>query len=1073
MRNLKKFLALVLAMIMVVSAGAAVSASFGDIEDNQYADAINKLAGYGIVNGTDEGVFSPDDGVERFQMAIMMARALKPNETNWNDGMAIFDDVDEWYGAIAYAYINNIVNGVCEDPMLFAPHDPITYAQALTMAVRALGYTVANGNPWWLPAYTKATELGLTANMASSIKADDALTRAECAQIIANMISAKPANGGATIEAKNFGIATVDNTTTFVVTATPKQQFDSSAKPSVDGTVGIQKLVNGIPSGEISYVPAADLGITDVEGSFARTVNFINYDEITGKSERVEIGNAPIALASSNVDVKDEGTGKITIDGVTYYIVPEITGSKIKNELVIFKGTSTATKQIELPFDSDGNVVDASGKVIARTVKVGNTVMYSYNDKLYSADDLKKIDGIGVEVSNNVTYGVYTAKEVKALNNNYRINLYDDNNDGIYDRASVETVYIAVYNTKDGKKLNFDTATAGLGKGTEDVTINSDVDLAKGDIIVYTYNAATKTMNVLEVLPVQTAKFEKINTTNVNNGDNNNNFKNVTVTVDGTNYVLANDERIKKGLVGAEIYTQNDADLNKITKDLKISFVKWQDLVAGATYNFVTYGNSIIAAAIFNNPDNYELVVMKGITSIANGNNVYMDVYANGAVKDVTVSSVTKLDGKTVDFSKLNMFTFSNTLSDLNSNDLKAGTLCKMRKVDNGTVKLEAIGTTGEQISKELTQKVTAEVGTLKFDGGIADKIDGNLDNANAIRTNASTVFYFINGTSVTKFVGSPANGTWINLNVADVYSNKLGYGEEKDGRKPGVSDIVIVKYTGEIAKATNIINPETTKNVVYILDKVSPTYTMAVASEFGFSGNDIYREYTVNAINLNTGAKVEKIYVKNENGAIVPAKGDFLSAEVGTNIVKEVAVKDVAYKTIDVKASDFVQARTWTITGLKDDSDKPITTVTDVKLTKKAEYDLKTNEVSKVLDDAKVTYTVAYVLSNGNKTFIGAVVKTTADKAETRSFDVIVKGEVIDNANPVVVTVVQNGKDVVVDGKTVSYTFVQNGEKTTFTVPNTDASYQIKVTVNNSLKAVDVWDASTKSYTVTVTEAD
>ena len=45
MRNLKKFLALVLAMIMVVSAAAVVSADFTDVPaDNRYAAAINDLA---------------------------------------------------------------------------------------------------------------------------------------------------------------------------------------------------------------------------------------------------------------------------------------------------------------------------------------------------------------------------------------------------------------------------------------------------------------------------------------------------------------------------------------------------------------------------------------------------------------------------------------------------------------------------------------------------------------------------------------------------------------------------------------------------------------------------------------------------------------------------------------------------------------------------------------------------------------------------------------------------------------------------------------------------------------------
>ena len=82
MRNFKKFLALVLAMLMVVSAAATVSA-FSDVaEDNQYAAAIADLVEKGIVNGVGDDKFNPDGAVERYQMALMMARALDPDKTN-------------------------------------------------------------------------------------------------------------------------------------------------------------------------------------------------------------------------------------------------------------------------------------------------------------------------------------------------------------------------------------------------------------------------------------------------------------------------------------------------------------------------------------------------------------------------------------------------------------------------------------------------------------------------------------------------------------------------------------------------------------------------------------------------------------------------------------------------------------------------------------------------------------------------------------------------------------------------------------------------------------------------------
>ena len=200
MRNLKKFLALVLAMIMVVSAAAVVSADFTDVTaDNIYADAINDLAVKGIVKGTTDTTFGPTQDVERYQMALFMARALTGNTDNdadYQKGIVPFTDVTEYAGAIEYNYVNGIINGWTDitGKLVFAPKSGITYVQALKMAVCALGYT-AEGADWTWAYYNKAAALGLTNNM-DITSLDDVLNRAETAQIIYNMLYAVPADGG-------------------------------------------------------------------------------------------------------------------------------------------------------------------------------------------------------------------------------------------------------------------------------------------------------------------------------------------------------------------------------------------------------------------------------------------------------------------------------------------------------------------------------------------------------------------------------------------------------------------------------------------------------------------------------------------------------------------------------------------------------------------------------------------------------------------------------------------------------------------------------------------------------------
>ena len=63
------------AMYSACVGAATEDAGFTDTGGNFAEDAINCLSHYGITQGTSEGVFSPNDGITRAQMALFMARA--------------------------------------------------------------------------------------------------------------------------------------------------------------------------------------------------------------------------------------------------------------------------------------------------------------------------------------------------------------------------------------------------------------------------------------------------------------------------------------------------------------------------------------------------------------------------------------------------------------------------------------------------------------------------------------------------------------------------------------------------------------------------------------------------------------------------------------------------------------------------------------------------------------------------------------------------------------------------------------------------------------------------------------
>ena len=76
MRNLKKILALVLALVMSLSLMATAGASqFPDVDDsNPYKTAIDVLDELKVFQGFEDGTFKPTDTLNRAQAAVLVYR---------------------------------------------------------------------------------------------------------------------------------------------------------------------------------------------------------------------------------------------------------------------------------------------------------------------------------------------------------------------------------------------------------------------------------------------------------------------------------------------------------------------------------------------------------------------------------------------------------------------------------------------------------------------------------------------------------------------------------------------------------------------------------------------------------------------------------------------------------------------------------------------------------------------------------------------------------------------------------------------------------------------------------------
>lgn len=108
---------------------------FTDVSNSNYADAVNAMGTYGLLQGDGKGRFTPETQLTRAELCTMLARVLN---VSWR-GNSLFSDVgrDAWYGPSvnAMAYLG-LVEGVDGIGGRFKPYDTLTQEQFLTIMGR-------------------------------------------------------------------------------------------------------------------------------------------------------------------------------------------------------------------------------------------------------------------------------------------------------------------------------------------------------------------------------------------------------------------------------------------------------------------------------------------------------------------------------------------------------------------------------------------------------------------------------------------------------------------------------------------------------------------------------------------------------------------------------------------------------------------------------------------------------------------------------------------------------------------------------------------------------------------------
>ena len=196
---MKKVLSIVLSIAMVVclaptmafaaTTSAQADAAYSDIAGTSCEGAVNVLSALKVVDGFTDGTFKPEQTVTRAQMAKLVVTALGVADYA-TAKTSKYTDMGNAAWAIPYVeYASNlnIVNGVGNGK--FNPNGTVTYEQAATMIVRALGYTdqCKEMNGTWPAIYVqKAMALGIFSDVVNG--GANGATRGDTAIMLFNAI---------------------------------------------------------------------------------------------------------------------------------------------------------------------------------------------------------------------------------------------------------------------------------------------------------------------------------------------------------------------------------------------------------------------------------------------------------------------------------------------------------------------------------------------------------------------------------------------------------------------------------------------------------------------------------------------------------------------------------------------------------------------------------------------------------------------------------------------------------------------------------------------------------------------
>jgi len=464
MNIIKKLTGLILVIAMIASPACvpASASSYKDVSDDaQYAAAVEALTTYGIVSGY-AGYYNPDSYVTRAEFAKMVTLAAGlEDEVYSNAGNRRFDDVSLSYwgnGYINTAALNMLIVGYPDGR--FMPERKITFAEAVTVLLRAMNYTSADLGDNWPYAYmVKAKGMGITEGI--NLGDNSYISRGDLA-IVINLALQSPLKGSTEKLISKMNIKMTDE----VLIVATKNEDAGLAADEVKTSSGTYKLANT----NLKFTPLtkAELVLDDDQKVINFNVTYTPKKAVTAVDSFVD-GTVYFENGSNSRSLGVTDSTPVYSEGVI---------SNYGN----FKSSIEDGTAVSILYDSNGGVeyLIFNSASYTEAVAVRNdiyTALESVGVTKEQVDSAKVIrDGEFVTLNDVQKYDV-----AYYLADNSTIYLYSDKVSGIYNeaypnKANVTSVEIS------GNVLELETQNAvyKLGEKTGSYKLKSRVTALLG-----------------------------------------------------------------------------------------------------------------------------------------------------------------------------------------------------------------------------------------------------------------------------------------------------------------------------------------------------------------------------------------------------------------------------------------------------------------------------------------------------------------------------------------------------------------------------------------------------------------